>query len=175
MQDIPLPISLPFEDSEEGASCQVYVLPHKTYGEMQGSRLVELYGIGTERFRTDTSKPHEYIHWTKTDNLLLFNNILKGKTEVILSLSKPTDDAQIITIFLPPGELIDSLQIGKHHYKLRDIIHIMEDVLIEKFLKRYENRVIKPKINTSLEVTCQPMKKGLVVFGRKGYSYLLRK
>src|SRR4030042_463421 len=116
-----------------------------------------LYGVDEHAYVNDVSKPHEYIHWEKTDNLLLFNNILKGKTEVILSLSKPSDDAQIITIFLPPGELKESIQIGKHHYKLRDIIHIMEDVLIEKFICRYEPRVIKPKINTSLEVTCQPM------------------
>jgi hypothetical protein len=167
----PFPISLPFS-FPEGASVRVFVFPEKNYNQIPGSRLLELYGLGTERFRTDTSKPHEYIHWTQTDNLLRFNNILKGKTEVILSLSPSVDIAQVITIFLPPGQLPNTIQMGKRHYPLMDIIHIMEDILHQKLVCRYEPRVIKPKINTSIQVSCQPVKRGLILFGRKGISYL---
>jgi hypothetical protein len=175
MQDIPLPISLPFEDSEEGASCQVYVLPHKTYGGMQGSRLLELYGVGTQRFRTETPKPHGYLHWTEEDNLLIFGNIVKGDSEVILKLSPPTDDVYIVTIHFAVGLLPESMHVGKHYYNFKDIIHIMEDILKEKFICRYDNRCMKQKVNTSIEVCLQPSEKGVIIFSKKNICYLLRK
>jgi hypothetical protein len=169
-----LPLSLPF-DFPKGASARVYVLPHKLYNQIPGSRLLELYGLGTYRVRTETPKPHRYLYWEKDDNLLIFGNILKGDSEVILTLSPPCDDVYIVTIHLTVGLLPESMHVGKHYYNFKDIIHIMEDILREKFICRYENRVIKTKINTSLEVTLQPSEKGVIIFSKKNICYLLRK
>jgi hypothetical protein len=172
MQDNLIPISLPFSDPP-GASVRVFVVPEKTYGKHKGIELFERYGVGVHRSKE--TKPHSYIHWTEDDNLWVFGNILKGNTEMILNLSRPFDVAIITTLFFPPDELPKKIRIGRHFYKLKDIVHIMEDVLDTKILYRYSNSVIKAKVNTSIEVSLQPVEKGLVIFGRKGYSYLLKK
>jgi len=170
----PLPISLPF-DFPEGASARVYVLPYKLYNQIPGRRLVELYGAGSHRIRSDTPRPHGYLHWTEEDNLLIFGDILKGDSEVILKLSPPTDDVYIVTIHFTVGLLPESIHVGKHYYNFKDVIHIMEDILKEKFICRYDNRCMKQKVNTSIEVCLQPSEKGVIIFSKKNICYLLRK
>jgi len=179
MQENLIPISLPFrgERHPKGASVRVFVLPDKVYGKFRGTSLIERYGDGAvNRSINSTSKNlHEYIHWTQDDNLWTFNTILKGFTERIFNLSKPTDTAQIKTLFFPPGKLKEDVEVGNQHFNLRDIVYCVEDILNTKILCRYDNRVVKTMINSSVEVTLQPTDKGIIIFGKKGYSYLLRK
>ncbi len=170
----PFPISLPFS-FPKGASVRVFVFPEKFYNQIPGRRLIELYGAGKSKFNDNNPRINEYIHWKIEDNLFSYNKILKGKTETILTLSKPIDDVIIIALFFPSTKLPESIQIGKQMYLFRDLIHIIEDILEKKIICRYSNRVIKTKINTTIEVTCQPVEKGLIIFGKKGYSYLLRR
>ena len=168
----PLPISLPF-DYPEGASARVYVIPDKLYNQIPGRELFNLYGINNQKRE---QKSHFYIHWiTEDDNFFVFGNILKGNISTFLNLYKPIDVAKIITIIFPPDELPQKIQIGKHSYVFRDVIHIVEDILDIKIICRYNNRCIKKMINASLEVTLQPVDKGIIIFGKKGYSYLLKR
>ena len=87
---------------------------------------------------------------------------------------KPIDDVQKITIFFPHGELPDKLRVGIHSYPFKDVVQIVEDIADDKFVCRYTNRAIKNVINTSIEVKLLPVKEGIIIFGKKGTSYLLR-
>jgi len=170
----PFPISLPFS-FPEGASARVFVFPDKLYNQIPGRRLIELYGVRKFKINDNIPRINEYIHWKIENNIFSSDKILKGKTETILTLSKPIDDVIIIALFFSSTKLPESIQIRKQMYLFRDLVRIIEDILEKKIICRHSNRVIKPKINTTLEVTCQPVENGLIIFGKKGYSYLLRR
>lgn len=183
MQFNPLPISLPFEDIQEEEDgifkpiprCRVHVLPFKVYGDKTGKELLQLYGINIKGNIEVNSTPHEYIHWEGKGTLSFFENIVKGDIEEILRFSKPKDDIHIFTIHFTTGQLPTHIRIGKYQYNFKDIVHIMEDILIERFICIYDNRTRRNKVNTSIEVTCQPSLKGLIIFSKKNTCYLLKR
>jgi len=154
----PLPISLPF-DYPEGASARVFVFPDKTYSNLKGSELFELYGFTPRQPRKPKLLSSYQFNITES---------YMSHVEEVLACATPISFCVHLVRGFP-----DTMRISGYDYDVRAICRIIETITGIKLFSLRENRPLRSAMNISIEVKGYSTDDSLLILGRRDKVYLL--
>jgi len=154
----PLPISLPF-DYPEGASARVFVFPDKTYSNLKGSELFELYGFTPRQPRKPKLITSYQFNITESHI---------SDVEELLACATPITFCVHLSKTFP-----DNIKLCGYVYDMRAICRIIETIQGIKLISLRTNRPLRYAVNTSIEIKGYATDTKLMILGRRDVVYLL--